>query len=105
MQHAMFWMLPEGQAEANNHLPGRGGGPTVGPTAGPRLLPSGGLPWQEPQASDGAVMSHLASRVLAIGGDGRPYELRDVEGKPVSTQEAGKLILSKYQVPKEIRRE
>lgn len=53
----------------------------------------------------GAVMSHLASRILAVMRDGRPYELRDVEGRPISGREARKLILSKYQVSEEMRRE
>lgn len=52
----------------------------------------------------GAVMSHLGARVLAVERENRPYELRDTEGKPISGQEARRLILSKYQVPEEIRR-
>jgi transposase len=53
----------------------------------------------------GAVMSHLAARVLTVLREGRPYELRDAEGKPISREEAKGLILSKYRVPEEIRRE
>ena len=53
----------------------------------------------------GAVMSHLAARILAVRREGRPYELRDTEGKPISRKEARQLILSKYQVPEEIRRQ
>ena len=53
----------------------------------------------------GAVMSHLGARILAVLKEDRPYELRDLEGKPISKDEARKLILSKYQVPEEIRRE
>jgi len=53
----------------------------------------------------GAVMSHLAARILAVVRDGRPYELRDVEGRPISGREARKLILSKYRVSEEMRRE
>ena len=37
--------------------------------------------------------------------DGRPYELRDNEGKAISPAEAKKLILLNYQVPENIRRE
>ncbi len=53
----------------------------------------------------GAVMSHLAARVLKVLQDGRPYELRDNEGKAISPAEAKKLILHNYQVPEDIRRE
>lgn len=53
----------------------------------------------------GAVMSHLAARVLAVQRDDRPYELRDAEGNPISQKEARRLILSKYQVPEDIRRQ
>jgi len=53
----------------------------------------------------GAVMSHLAARVIKVLKDGRPYELRDNEGKAISPAEAKKLILYNYQVPENIRRE
>ena len=53
----------------------------------------------------GAVMSHLGARVLAVLKEDRPYELRDPEGKLISKDEARKLILSKYHVSEDIRRE
>jgi hypothetical protein len=53
----------------------------------------------------GAVMSHLAARVLAVLQENRAYELRDIQGNPLSRGEARRLILSNYQVPEEIRRE
>jgi transposase len=53
----------------------------------------------------GAIMSHLAARVIKVLQDGRPYELRDNEGKATSPAEAKKLILLNYQVPENIRRE
>jgi len=53
----------------------------------------------------GAVMSHAGARVLAVLKENRPYELRDAEGKLISKDEARILILSKYQVPEEIRQE
>ena len=53
----------------------------------------------------GAVMSHLAARVIKVLQDGRPYELRDNEGKAISPAEAKKLILLNFQVPENIRRE
>jgi len=53
----------------------------------------------------GAVMSHLAARILAVRREGRHYELRDTEGKPISKKEARQLILTKYQVSEDIRRQ
>jgi hypothetical protein len=53
----------------------------------------------------GAVMSHLSARVLAVLREDKPYDLRDMDGRPVSREEAKKIILEKYQVPEEIRRE
>jgi transposase len=53
----------------------------------------------------GAVMSHLSARVLAVPREDKPYQLRDIDGKPVSREEARKIILEKYQVPENIRRE
>jgi transposase len=53
----------------------------------------------------GAVMSHLGARVFAVLKEGRPYELRDTEGNPISKELARKLILDRYQVPEEVRRE
>ena len=53
----------------------------------------------------GAVMSHLGARVLAVLKEDRPYELRDHEGKLIGKDEAKKLILSKYHVSEDIRRE
>jgi transposase len=53
----------------------------------------------------GAVMSHLGARVLRVLKEDRPYELRDTEGKPISRDNARRLILSEYHVPEDIRRE
>jgi transposase len=53
----------------------------------------------------GAVMSHLGARVLIVLKDDRPYEIRDIDGKVMSQDEARRLILSKYKVSEEIRRE
>ena len=52
----------------------------------------------------GAVMSYLGARVLMVLKEGRPYELRDIEGNPISKEHARKLILAKYRVPEKIRR-
>jgi len=53
----------------------------------------------------GAVMSHMSARVLAVLREDKPYELRDIDCRSISHEEARKIILSKYQVPEEIRRE
>ncbi len=53
----------------------------------------------------GAVMSHMGARILTVLREDRPYELRDTDGKPISGEEAWKLILSNYKVPEEIKRE
>ena len=53
----------------------------------------------------GAVMSHLSARVLAVLREDKPYQIRDVDGRPVSHEEAKEIVQSRYQVPEEIRRE
>jgi hypothetical protein len=53
----------------------------------------------------GAVMIHMSARILAVLREDKPYDLRDMDGRPVTREEARRIILSKYQVPEEIRRE
>jgi hypothetical protein len=53
----------------------------------------------------GAVMSHLASRIHAVLTEQRDYILRDVDGREVTAREARTIILTRYQVPAEIRAE
>ena len=53
----------------------------------------------------GAVMSHLGARVLRVLKEDSPYELRDIEGNLISKNEARRLVLSKYHVSEDIRRE
>jgi len=53
----------------------------------------------------GAVMSHIGARILAVLRDDKPYELRDTEGNLITWRDARRLILSKYQIPEEIRRD
>lgn len=50
-----------------------------------------------------AVGVRMISRVLRILKDGRNYELRDVDGHPVSKEEAKAIIEERYIVPEEIR--
>jgi len=53
----------------------------------------------------GAVMSHLGARVLKVVLEDRPYELRDIQGKSITREDARRLILTEYHVPEDIRRE
>ncbi len=53
----------------------------------------------------GAVISHMGAKVLAVLREDRPYELRDIDARPLTHEEARRLILLNYQVPEEIKRE
>lgn len=44
----------------------------------------------------GAVMNHMGARVLSVLWEDKPYELRDTQGKPITREEARKLILSNF---------
>lgn len=48
--------------------------------------------------------THLLDRVRAVLRDNRPYELRDVDGRAVTWQEARAIIADRYRVPEDIRR-
>ena len=50
------------------------------------------------------LATHLLDRVLAVLRTDQPYELRDVDGTPVSVAEARAIVLARYQVPAEVRR-
>jgi transposase len=47
--------------------------------------------------------THLLDRVRAVLRDERPYELRDVDGQPVTWQQARAIVTERYQVPEEVR--
>lgn len=51
-----------------------------------------------------ACASHLLGRVYAVLRDDRPYELRDVDGTPVSKKEAYRICQTRYRVPESVRR-
>jgi transposase len=51
-----------------------------------------------------ACATHLLDRVLGVLRTDQPYELRDVDGRPVSVAEARAIVLERYQVPAEVRR-
>jgi len=48
--------------------------------------------------------THLLDRILAVLREDRPYELRDVDGTPVTDQQARAIIAQRYKVPESIRR-
>jgi transposase len=50
-----------------------------------------------------AVATHLLDRILAVAKEKRPYQLRDVDGRPISRQEARQLIIERYTIPPEVR--
>ncbi len=47
--------------------------------------------------------AHLLDRVLIVLREDRPYELRDVDGTPLSKEQAVDIIAQRYTVPEEIR--
>lgn len=47
--------------------------------------------------------THLLDRVRAVLRDDRPYELRDVDGTPLTWEEARDIITERYHVPEEVR--
>lgn len=50
-----------------------------------------------------ACATHLLDRMRIILNEDRPYELRDVNGTPVTPQQARIIIRERYIVPKEVR--
>jgi transposase len=51
-----------------------------------------------------ACATHLLDRVLAVMRQDRPYQLRDVDGTPVSAEQARAIIAQRYVVPEEVRK-
>ncbi|HHB91112.1 MAG TPA: IS110 family transposase, partial [Anaerolineae bacterium] len=52
-----------------------------------------------------AVASHLARRIFAVLRDNRPYQLRDLQGRPISKEDSRALILERFQVPESLRKQ
>lgn len=50
-----------------------------------------------------ACATHLLDRIWVVLREERPYELRDVDGRPVSAAEARAIIAERYRVPAEVR--
>ena len=51
-----------------------------------------------------ACATHLLDRIYAVLREDRPYQLCDVDGTPIGTQEARRICQEQYHVPDEIRR-
>lgn len=51
-----------------------------------------------------ACATHLLDRILVVLREDKPYELRDVDGTPVSPERGREIVLERYQVPEEVRR-
>ena len=50
------------------------------------------------------VAANLAERALIVLKRGAPYELRDIDGRPVSPEEAKAIVAERWTVPEEVRR-
>ena len=48
-------------------------------------------------------MGHIGAGIFTVLREDRPYELKDTDGKSVSVLAARELIMTKYQVPEDIR--
>jgi transposase len=48
--------------------------------------------------------AHLLDRIGVVLREDRPYQLRDVDGTPISSQRARQIITERYTVPEEVRR-
>lgn len=50
-----------------------------------------------------AVAMRLVNRLYAVLKTGRPYILRDTDGRPIDLAEAKRIVAERYAVPAEIR--
>ena len=50
-----------------------------------------------------ACATHLLDRIYVVLKEDRPYELRDVDGTPVTPEQARAIIAERYTVPEEVR--
>lgn len=51
-----------------------------------------------------ACATHLLNRVYVLLKENRPYQIRDVDGTPIDSQQARRLCRARYRVPDEVRR-
>ena len=49
------------------------------------------------------IATTLLTRIIACWRAGQPYELRDVDGTPVTIEQARAIIAERYAIPKDIR--
>ncbi|MDP3046488.1 MAG: hypothetical protein Q8O07_03335, partial [Chloroflexota bacterium] len=52
-----------------------------------------------------ACATHLMDRVRTVLREDKPYELRDMDGRPVSKKEAWEIIAERYTVPDGVRQQ
>jgi transposase len=50
------------------------------------------------------VAAHLAERAYRVAARGTPYQLRDVDGRPLTREEAQVIATTNWRVPEEVRR-
>ena len=50
-----------------------------------------------------AVASHLANRIYVLLKEQRPFQLRDLDGNPISSQDSRQLCLTQFRVPDDVR--
>jgi hypothetical protein len=50
-----------------------------------------------------AVATRLADRIWKVFTTGKAYELRDLEGKPITSEEARKLIQERFTLPEKVK--
>ena len=50
-----------------------------------------------------ACATHLLDRICTILKEDRTYELRDVDGTPMTAKQTRQIIAARYKVPKEVR--
>jgi len=48
--------------------------------------------------------THLLDRVRAVLRDDRAYQLRDIDGRPITKAEGRAIVIERYQVPEEVRK-
>ena len=51
-----------------------------------------------------AVATRLVNRIHAVLKSGRPYVLRDTDGRPIDLSEGRRIVAERFSVPDEIRR-
>jgi hypothetical protein len=55
------------------------------------------------QALGAAVANRLVNRILSVLRSGKPYGLRDLDGRPIGVAEAKAIVLQRFNVPDGVR--